>query len=92
MGVTRWEASISSLEKNILYIVHNDRKGIKEIIDQLLFLLSKCLQFLSLFLNYGTTFIGFMHDMKLLRHIHLICLSFGIILMRSRMLLILIYY
>lgn len=67
-------------------------REIKEIIDQLVFLLSKGLQFLSLFLNYGTSFIGFMHDMKLLSHIHLVCFSFGIIFMRSRILLILIYY
>lgn len=44
-------------------------RGIKEIIDQLLFLVNKCLQFLGLFLSYKTSFIGFMNDTKLLGHI-----------------------
>lgn len=61
-------------------------RGIKEIIDQLLFLVSKCLQFLSLFLSYRPSFISFMYDMKLLTNT--VCLSFVIIFIRSRIFII----
>lgn len=60
-------SNYSFIEKNISRIMHNDR-GIKEITDQLLCLVSNCLQFLSLFLSYRTSFIDFICDMKLSRN------------------------
>ena len=61
-------------------------RGIKEIIDQLLFLESKCLQFLSLFLSYRPSFISFMYDMKLLRNT--LSLPFFCCFIRSRIFII----
>lgn len=73
-------SNYSFLEKTYYILCIMIERETKEIIDQLLFLLNKCLQFLSLFLDYGTSFIGFMHDIKLLTHNNLVCLSLGLIL------------
>lgn len=72
--------------------MHNDR-GIKEIIDQLLCLVSNCLQFLSLFLSYRTSFIDFICDMKLFRNTLIVCLPLLLFFQdQEYLLLILIYY
>lgn len=72
MGEKRWKQLLLCfffLEKTYYILCIMIERGRKEIIDQLLFLVSKCLQFLSLFLRYRTSFIDFRHDMEHLRFI-----------------------
>lgn len=69
MGEEEEGDNYSLIEKKNSILCIMIERGIKEIIDQLLCLVNKCLQFLGLFLSYKTSFIGFMNDVKLLRHI-----------------------
>lgn len=69
MGEEGRETTILLLKKTHSLLCIMIERGIKEIIDQLLFLVNKCLQFLGLFLSYKISFMGFMNDVKLLRYI-----------------------